>query len=452
MRLASALIGALTVLFTFLLARELAPGRRWLAVLAALLVAYEPMYGFISGAVNNDVGVNAGAAAVELLLIRMLRRGLTLPWGLLTGALLLLLPIVKGTAYSLYPVAGLAILFALLRHHRRSDLVGWGGLAAGALAVRELSARLTGAFEAPQGTGLGPGSATSVTSGALEHPLGYLAYLWEVFLPRLSFMAPHFESTHFPAFVIFVERGWGAFGWYDVFFPHWVYDVILVAMLIVPVLGVVAARREWGFVRAQASRGGDPRAHPDRGRGRLRGRLLLDRRAAYIAEFGRYAFPAIAALAVLVVASLHAFGRRSGAVRGCGAARRNARPQLRLTARDADRVLCLTCGALIMSEPDPTVAIPIRNGGELLERTLAALARQTVSHELLVCDSGSTDDSAQLARAHGARVLSIAPLAVQPRRYAQPADGEFARRARRLAHPGRRAGGRALARAPAGGL
>ena len=77
MRLTSALIGALTVVFAFLLARELAPGRPWLAVLAALLVAYEPMYGFISGAVNNDVGVNAGAAALELLLIRMLRRGVT---------------------------------------------------------------------------------------------------------------------------------------------------------------------------------------------------------------------------------------------------------------------------------------------------------------------------------------------------------------------------------------
>ena len=50
-------------------------------MLAALLVAYQPMYGFISGAVNNDVGVNAGAAALELLLIVMLRRGLTLPLG-----------------------------------------------------------------------------------------------------------------------------------------------------------------------------------------------------------------------------------------------------------------------------------------------------------------------------------------------------------------------------------
>jgi glycosyltransferase involved in cell wall biosynthesis len=56
-----------------------------------------------------------------------------------------------------------------------------------------------------------------------------------------------------------------------------------------------------------------------------------------------------------------------------------------------------------------TVAIPVRDGGQLLAGTLAALARQSVAHELLVCDSGSTDGSAQLSRSHGARVLEIAP-------------------------------------------
>ncbi|MGO9248889.1 MAG: glycosyltransferase family 2 protein [Solirubrobacteraceae bacterium] len=56
-----------------------------------------------------------------------------------------------------------------------------------------------------------------------------------------------------------------------------------------------------------------------------------------------------------------------------------------------------------------TVAIPVRDGGELLARTLAALAAQTVEHELLVCDSGSIDGSGELAQAHGARVLRIAP-------------------------------------------
>ncbi len=58
---------------------------------------------------------------------------------------------------------------------------------------------------------------------------------------------------------------------------------------------------------------------------------------------------------------------------------------------------------------DVTVAIPVRDGGELLAGTLRALARQTVAHELLVCDSGSRDGSAALARAHGARVIEIQP-------------------------------------------
>jgi glycosyltransferase involved in cell wall biosynthesis len=60
---------------------------------------------------------------------------------------------------------------------------------------------------------------------------------------------------------------------------------------------------------------------------------------------------------------------------------------------------------------DVTVAIPVRDGGELLAGTLAALSAQSVVHELLVCDSGSRDDSIVLARAHGARVIEIAPAA-----------------------------------------
>jgi len=56
-----------------------------------------------------------------------------------------------------------------------------------------------------------------------------------------------------------------------------------------------------------------------------------------------------------------------------------------------------------------TVAIPVRDGGALFAGVLDALAGQTVAHELLVCDSGSTDGSRELARAHGARVLEIAP-------------------------------------------
>lgn len=59
--------------------------------------------------------------------------------------------------------------------------------------------------------------------------------------------------------------------------------------------------------------------------------------------------------------------------------------------------------------PEVSVAIPVRDGGELFAGVLRALAGQSVAHELLVCDSGSTDGSLQLAREHDARVLQIAP-------------------------------------------
>jgi rhamnosyltransferase len=59
--------------------------------------------------------------------------------------------------------------------------------------------------------------------------------------------------------------------------------------------------------------------------------------------------------------------------------------------------------------PELTVAIPVLNGGELFAGVLQSLAEQTVEHELLVCDSGSSDGSMELAREHGARVIELAP-------------------------------------------
>ncbi len=320
MRFTSALIGALVVLFTYLLGRELAPGRPYLAVLAALLVAYEPMYGFISGIVNNDVGVNAAAAALELLLIRMLRRGMTIPWGIVTGVVLVALPAVKGTGLSLYPVAALVFIATLWRHHSRSDLPAWVALAVGAVAMTEVSTYLLGTFQ-PVSAATGSGAISSnagAVSEALHHLPSYLSYLWQALLPRLPFMTRYFPlPTHSgfvlfndPGFMIFVERGWAAFGWYDVFFPHKVYVLICVVMLLSVPLGLWAARREWSWVRRNKLELLALLAMPVA--------VIMGFEAAYfttspralIAEFGRYAFPGIGPVAILVAGALHAFGRR----------------------------------------------------------------------------------------------------------------------------------------------
>jgi hypothetical protein len=328
MRITSAVLGALVVMFTFLLARELAPRREWLGVLAALLVAYEPMYGFISGIVNNDVGVNAAAAAVELLLIRMLRRGMRIPWGLLTGGVLVALPLIKGTGLSLYPVAALVFFATLWRHHGRSDLLAWLGVVVGGVLVAELSAHVLNTFQ-PVATASGSAAISSNANAAtvaLHHLPTYLSYVWQAMLPRLPFMTRYFPlPTHSgfiffkdPFFVVFVERGWGAFGWYDVYFPHDIYVLIFLTMLLSVPLGLWAARRELAWVRRNKLELAALIAMPVA--------VIMGFEAAYyttsprsvIAEFGRYAFPAIGPVAILVGGALHAFGRRWMLTAGVG--------------------------------------------------------------------------------------------------------------------------------------
>ncbi len=61
--------------------------------------------------------------------------------------------------------------------------------------------------------------------------------------------------------------------------------------------------------------------------------------------------------------------------------------------------------------PSATVAIPTLDAGPGFERTLAAVRDQRVDAEveLLVCDSGSRDETVSIARRFGARVIEIPP-------------------------------------------
>jgi 4-amino-4-deoxy-L-arabinose transferase-like glycosyltransferase len=317
MRLLSALLGALTAGVVLLAVRELLPDRPALAAAAGLLVAFQPMVGFISGAVNNDAGVNLVAALLVYLVVRALRRGLGTGLGAAIGATLVVLPLMKLTGFALYPAAAIGLAGVAWRARARGALrpAPWaaaaGAFVVAAAAWAALAPGLGRSLLPTPGGAVTPGSTAPGGVSAAAHPLDFLSYLWQVFLPRLPFMGD-LHVQRWPAFDIYVQRGWGAFGWYAKLFPDWVYGVIAVAML---AAGALALRLLW-----RARRGAARALAPEL--------LFLASVALFVvlaveiayftnvkfrsvvAEQGRYAFPAITALAGIAVAGAAGAGRR----------------------------------------------------------------------------------------------------------------------------------------------
>lgn len=311
MRLMSSVMAALVAMFAFLLVRELLPRQPWAAVAAGLIVAFQPMFGFMGGAINNDMGVNAAAAAIAYLIIRGLRRGLTWRVGVALGATLAIAPLLKGTGYFLFPVAALGVLGMLVRGRDRRTVLAIGTLVASAIAVTALWGVIAPLFGRTIVTAPG---GNNVTSGvlAVSDPIGYLSYVWQLFFPPIPGTGMvNIYPQRVPAFTIYILRGWGAFGWYAILMPAWVLISIGVIVAGFAVLGGIALWRlreelrplRWevlvllaipvcvfmGVEAVYASVGPRPGA---------------------VAEQGRYIFPAIGALAALAVGACFAFGRR----------------------------------------------------------------------------------------------------------------------------------------------
>ena len=236
----------------------------------ALLVAFQPMFGFMSGAVNNDMGVDAAAAGVLLLLIVALRRGPTLPVAAGAGALVALAPLFKGTAYTFFVVAGLAIVL-LATDRRRRRLRPLLAFAGAFLAVELCWLLLAGSLD--RATFTTPSGDSPVQSvSILENPTGYLSYLWQVFLPPLPFMTDLHVET-FPFFHIYVERVWGAFGWIALLFPRWVYVAALAGNGRHRRAGAAGAATRVARRARQVAGGAAARRRGDRGGDGSRGRL-----------------------------------------------------------------------------------------------------------------------------------------------------------------------------------
>ncbi|MCK4315296.1 MAG: glycosyltransferase family 39 protein, partial [Anaerolineae bacterium] len=114
-RLVSTVLGALAVVATYGITLELFPEHRWLALGAASLTAFNPMFVFTAARVSNDAAVAAFGSLVVWGAVRLAVRGLSRRGLALTGVALGLATLSKLSGITLAPVVALALLLDAIR-------------------------------------------------------------------------------------------------------------------------------------------------------------------------------------------------------------------------------------------------------------------------------------------------------------------------------------------------
>jgi hypothetical protein len=228
-RFLSVLMGAATVLLTYLIALEIFPGRQDLAIGAASVNAFTPMFLFISGAVNND---NLVVPLCSLALLMMLKISNTQylishNWILdirywVLGSALGLAALAKESALGLLPLALVAVAARIWYQNRNTPLFKRSALVIGHWSLVILPALAVSGWWYWRNWRL------------YGDPLG-----WNVFLDILG-------RRHPPATLrqLWGEREgfamsyWGLFGGVNVPMDTWVYG-LLNLLTIVAALGMI---------------------------------------------------------------------------------------------------------------------------------------------------------------------------------------------------------------------
>ncbi len=218
----SLLLGAGTVLLTYLTVRELLPDRPTLALATAALTAFMPQFLFISSAVSNDNLVTFLATLTAYLLTRGLRRPHRWGWALLLGGALGLIALSKLSGLLLWPLVGVTLAIQGVRRHN----------------LRRTFAELAVIF----GVALALSSWWYVRNWLLYRDVFGLS-------PMLDVVGRHLQPVGWRALLSQFQglriSYWGLFGWFNLPLPDAAYrilDVFAVLSILGLFLGLLSGR------------------------------------------------------------------------------------------------------------------------------------------------------------------------------------------------------------------
>jgi hypothetical protein len=227
LRFVSVWMGAGTVYLTYRLALELWPERTGLVLAAASLTAFNPMFCFISGSVNNgSLGMLLAAAGIWLLVRLVRRHGACEPFsrsawwrevsvlGVVLGSAVL----TRTNTVGLLPLTALAISYVAWRRRR------WWYFCSGGVVTAGLVVLISGWWFVRNVTlydGDWTGISRFIAILGYRDPPATLRQLWG---ERHGFMMAY----------------WGLFGGVNVPMPGWVYQALNGAA-IVSVIGLCVA-------------------------------------------------------------------------------------------------------------------------------------------------------------------------------------------------------------------
>jgi 4-amino-4-deoxy-L-arabinose transferase-like glycosyltransferase len=220
-------------------------GRRRLPQLAcAAVVGLLPMNTFISTSVNPDAPMVTLWTFALWLGARVINRRAQTFDAVALCAVTAAGILTKATSYALVLPVVLALLIGWRRRpasERRSTLTRV--LAAGLLLVVPVIGWLALAHALGRS---GINTIASTPGAPSFNPTQFLSYLWQFYLPKLSFLTTFPEAGPLPLYDVWIRQTTGVFGWLDADLPGWLYVVstIVAAVIAIAALGLVTRLRQ----------------------------------------------------------------------------------------------------------------------------------------------------------------------------------------------------------------